>query len=33
VTLVPKYNTWRMVQEYTQKYYLPTAAAGKKQCK
>ncbi len=21
-TLVPKYNTWRMVQEYTQKYYL-----------
>jgi len=22
VTLVPKYNTWRMVQEYTQKYYL-----------
>ncbi|HEY3853501.1 MAG TPA: alpha-glucan family phosphorylase [Verrucomicrobiae bacterium] len=30
VTLVPKYNTWRMVQEYTQKYYLPTAAAGKK---
>jgi hypothetical protein len=26
VTLVPKYNTWRMVQEYTQKYYLPPAA-------
>jgi starch phosphorylase len=26
VTLVPKYNTWRMVQEYTRKYYLPTAA-------
>jgi len=23
VTLVPKYDTWRMVQEYTQKYYLP----------
>jgi starch phosphorylase len=22
VTLVPKYNTWRMVQEYTRKYYL-----------
>ncbi len=22
VTLVPQYNTWRMVQEYTQKYYL-----------
>lgn len=22
-TLVPKYNTWRMVQEYTNKYYLP----------
>lgn len=22
VTLVPKYNTWRMVQDYTQKYYL-----------
>jgi starch phosphorylase len=22
VTLVPKFNTWRMVQEYTQKYYL-----------
>ncbi len=21
-TLVPKYNTWRMVQEYTNKYYL-----------
>jgi glycogen phosphorylase len=21
VTLVPKFNTWRMVQEYTQKYY------------
>jgi hypothetical protein len=21
-TLVPKYTTWRMVQEYTQKYYL-----------
>jgi starch phosphorylase len=22
-TLVPKYNTWRMVQDYTNKYYLP----------
>jgi glycogen phosphorylase len=22
VTLVPQYSTWRMVQEYTQKYYL-----------
>jgi glycogen phosphorylase len=22
VTLVPQFNTWRMVQEYTQKYYL-----------
>ncbi len=22
ITLVPKFNTWRMVQEYTQKYYL-----------
>jgi glucan phosphorylase len=22
VTLVPQYNTWRMVQEYTKKYYL-----------
>jgi len=22
VTLVPKFNTWRMVQEYTQKYYV-----------
>ena len=22
-TLVPEFNTWRMVQEYTQKYYLP----------
>jgi len=22
-TLVPKFNTWRMVQEYTQKYYVP----------
>jgi starch phosphorylase len=21
-TLVPQFNTWRMVQEYTQKYYL-----------
>jgi hypothetical protein len=24
VTLMPEYNTWRMVQEYTRKYYLPT---------
>jgi starch phosphorylase len=23
VTLVPQYNTWRMVQEYADKYYLP----------
>lgn len=23
VTLVPQFNTWRMVQDYTQKYYLP----------
>jgi glycogen phosphorylase len=22
-TLVPRFNTWRMVQEYVQKYYLP----------
>jgi starch phosphorylase len=22
-TLVPEYNTWRMVQDYTNKYYLP----------
>ncbi len=22
ITLVPKFNTWRMVQEYTEKYYL-----------
>jgi len=22
VTLVPRFNTWRMVQEYTRKYYL-----------
>jgi glycogen phosphorylase len=25
VTLVPQYNTWRMVQEYTRKYYLSHA--------
>ncbi|MBM3823159.1 MAG: alpha-glucan family phosphorylase [Verrucomicrobia bacterium] len=25
VTLVPQYNTWRMVQEYTQKLYAPQA--------
>ncbi len=24
-TLVPVYNTWRMAQEYTEKYYLPPA--------
>ena len=23
ITLVPQYDTWRMVQEYTAKYYLP----------
>lgn len=23
VTLVPQFDTWRMVQEYTEKYYLP----------
>lgn len=23
VTIVPRFSTWRMVQEYTQKYYLP----------
>ena len=22
-TLVPQFNTWRMVEEYTRKYYLP----------
>jgi len=27
VTLVPEYNTWRMVQEYTRKYYLPKPGA------
>ncbi len=27
VTLVPKYNTWRMVQEYTHKYYVPDSGA------
>jgi len=27
VTLVPVYNTWRMVQDYTRKYYLPTQSA------
>jgi len=25
VTLVPQFNTWRMVQEYTTKFYLPGA--------
>jgi glycogen phosphorylase len=29
VTLVPQYNTWRMVQEYTNKYYLTGATAKK----
>ena len=24
-TLAPEYTTWRMVQEYTRKYYLPPA--------
>jgi starch phosphorylase len=28
VTLVPQYNTWRMVQEYTRKYYLPKPPAA-----
>ena len=23
ITLTPRFNTWRMVQEYTQRYYLP----------
>ena len=23
VTLVPRFNTWRMVKEYAEKYYLP----------
>ena len=23
VTLVPQFNTWRMVQDYTRLYYLP----------
>lgn len=23
VTLVPQFNTWRMVQEYTKQYYVP----------
>jgi len=23
VTLVPQFNTWRMVQDYTNKYYVP----------
>ena len=27
-TLVPQYNTWRMVQEYTRKYYLPKPPAA-----
>jgi glycogen phosphorylase len=25
-TLVPRFSTWRMVQEYTQKYYLPSGS-------
>jgi starch phosphorylase len=28
VTLVPQYNTWRMVQEYTRKYYLTNKATA-----
>jgi starch phosphorylase len=27
VTLVPRFNTWRMVQEYTTRYYLPSPPA------
>jgi starch phosphorylase len=27
-TLVPQYSTWRMVEEYTTGYYLPTARLG-----
>jgi starch phosphorylase len=27
VTLVPQFNTWRMVQDYTRKYYLPEPGA------
>jgi starch phosphorylase len=27
ITLVPQYNTWRMVQDYTNKYYLHKAPA------
>jgi starch phosphorylase len=27
-TLVPQFNTWRMVQEYTERYYLGKPAAG-----
>jgi len=23
VTLAPQFNTWRMLQEYTRKYYFP----------
>lgn len=30
VTLVPQFNTWRMVQEYAKKYYLPGNPMGKK---
>ena len=30
VTLVPKFSTWRMVQEYTQKYYLTGAGKSEK---
>ncbi len=26
VTIVPRFNTWRMVQEYTTRYYLPPLA-------
>jgi hypothetical protein len=30
-TLVPRFNTWRMVQEYTERYYIapPGEAAGR----
>jgi len=27
-TLVPRFNTWRMVQEYTAKYYLAAPEVG-----
>ena len=28
-TLVPQFNTWRMLQEYTSRYYVPTAERQK----